>query len=370
MNQLIKKTKGLVKGAPTAVVISIATHLAIFIVAGSMVVFTVVKQKEKKFAPPPPVSRPKMELKKPRVKVKKKVKPKTSQRISSKNVQSMSSLQLPESSRSSARLGGGIGGFEMMPDPSDMSLLGGKRSLSIGNDFEGTFYALSLDRQGKRNSMGRGEPYYRALEVFARSGWNPNSLAMYYRAPQKLYTTFFYIPMSASECVPRSFGVPDEVYTLNWCAHYKGTFASKEGGKYRFWGRGENVLGVRLNGKEVLHGGHLEASKIISDWRGTDKNHRKFFRGHGQMGVGDWFEMEPGVPAELEVLFGDTGGVWTQATLTIQKHGEIYPKNKDGGPVLPVFKTAEIPQHLADEITYSMIEGEADLESGELFNIY
>ena len=88
------------------------------------------------------------------------------------------------------------------------------------------------------------------------------------------------------------------------------------------------------------------------------------------MGIGDWFEMEPGVPLEMEVLFGDTGGHWTQATLTIQKQGESYSKNKDGYPILPVFKTAEIPQHLIDELTYTMIDGEADLEDGELFNVY
>ncbi|QHI70517.1 hypothetical protein [Tichowtungia aerotolerans] len=370
MKRLVKRTKGLIKGAPTAVLVSIGIHAAILLLAGGMVVFTVVKKMEQKFEPPPPVERKTVELKKPKVKVKKRARPKASQRISSRNIQGMSNIQLPETSRISEGLGGGVGGFEMMPDPADMSLFGGKSSLSIGNDFEGTFYALTLDRSGKRNSQSVGDEYYREIGRFLDSGWNPRSFSMYYRAPQKLYTTFFYIPMTASEFVPRSFGIPDEVYTLNWMAHYKGKFAAKESGTYRFWGRGENVCVIRVNGEVVLTGGHVLAAALMSDWRGSAEEHRKYWRGHGPMGVGDWFELEAGVPADFEIVFGDTGGAWTQCTVTIQKKGEIYPKNRDGAPILPVFRTAEIPQHLIDEITYSMIEGEADLTGGQLFNVY
>lgn len=370
MKRMIKRTQGLIKGAPTAVVVSAAIHLALLALAGGMVVFTVVKKMEQKFEPPPPVERPKMELKKPKVKVKKRAKPKASQRIVSKSVQGMSEIQLPETSSLGEGLSGGVGGFEMMPDPADMSLFGGKSSLAIGNDFEGTFYALTIDRAGNRNHQQIGDAYYYELRRFLNSGWNPRAFSMYYRAPQKLYTTCFYIPMTASEFVPRSFGIPDEVYTLNWMAHYKGKFAAKESGTYRFWGRAENVQVVRLNGKVVLVGGHIEASRIMSDWRGTADEHRKYHRGHGLMGVGDWFELEAGVPQDFEIIFGDTGGAWTQCTLTIQKKGEYYPKNQDGAPILPAFRTAEIPQHLIDEITYRKVEGEADLTGGSIFNVH
>lgn len=370
MKKIVKRTKGLIKGAPTAVLVSIGIHAAIFLVAGTFVVFSVVKKMEKKFEPPPPVDRKTVELKKPKVKVKKKVRPKASQRITSSRIQGMSSIQLPEVSSIADGLGGGVGGFELMPDPADMSLFGGKSSLSIGNDFEGTFYCLTLDRQGKRNGQATGDVYYHELKRFIESGWNPNSLSMYYRAPQKLYTTFFYIPMTASEFVPRSFGIPDDVYTLNWMAHYKGKFAAKESGMYRFWGRGENVCVIRVNGKVVCVGGHLEASRIMSEWRGEAEEHRKYHRGHGLMGVGDWIELEAGVPNDFEIMFGDTGGAWTQCSVTIQQKGKIYPKNEDGAPVLPAFRTAEIPQHLIDEITYRMVEGEADLTGGQLFNVY
>jgi hypothetical protein len=369
MKKLIRKTKGIVRGTPTAVVFSAVIHLILLSVAGGVVIFTAVKKKEAKFTPPPKIDRPKMELRKPRVKVKKTVRPKTSQRIVSKSTHVLPDIQPPEISAKSG-LSGGLDGFLMMPDPAEMTLLGGKNSVSIGNDFEGTFYALSLDRQGRRTGLGINWPYYGELRRFLDSGWNPNAFSMYYRSPQKLYTTFFYIPMSASEAVPRSFGIPDEVYTLHWCAHYKGKIKSRKGGKFRFWGRGENVCVVRLNKKIVLVGGHIAASDFMSDWRSTAEEHRKYWRGHGPMGVGDWFELKAGESAEVEVLFGDTGGYWTQCTITIQEYGKEYPLNEDGGPILPVFKTAEIPEHLKDEIKHAMIEGEADLYSDLTFNVY
>ena len=76
-----------------------------------MVVFTVVKKEEKKFEPPKAVERPKMKLRKPKVKVKKNTKPKATTRIVTKiNRASMPDIQLPEMSGMSEGLGGGIGG--------------------------------------------------------------------------------------------------------------------------------------------------------------------------------------------------------------------------------------------------------------------
>ena len=65
-----------IRGQSTAVLISIALHLLIAVLASVFVVFNIVKKPEKKFEPPPPVERPKMKLKKPRVKMKKQTQPK------------------------------------------------------------------------------------------------------------------------------------------------------------------------------------------------------------------------------------------------------------------------------------------------------
>jgi hypothetical protein len=123
MKLSIQKPRGLIKGVPSAVLLSAAIHFILLFIAGSFVVFSVLKKEEKKFVPPKPIERPKMDLKKPRVKVQKSAKPRATQRIVTKGVQqSMPDIQLPEVSGMSAGLGGGVGGFEMMPDPAEVSL--------------------------------------------------------------------------------------------------------------------------------------------------------------------------------------------------------------------------------------------------------
>jgi len=369
MKQKANETKRLLRGVPSAVLISALIHCALLAIAGGLVVFTVIKKDEKKFVPPPPVERPKMNLIKPQVKIDKTSRPRSMQRIATTRVSSMSDIALPDVVSAGPGLGGGLGGYELAPDIEGMSLYGGKRSLDIGNDFEGVFYALGVDRNGQRNGLSLSD-YNGVLGRFFRSGWNDLAFSKYYRAPQKLYTTFFYIPMSPAEGVPRSFGVSDDVYTYQWVVHYKGRIMSKRDGTFRFWGRGDNVLAVRLDGKEVLQAGHPAPTLIISDWRGSAKEHRKYYRGHGLMGVGDWFELKAGVPVEMEVVFGDPDGHWSQATLTIEDKDADYVKNRDGYPVLPVFKTSEIPEYLIDMIYVTMIDGEADLHAPLMFNVY
>jgi len=85
MKRIIQKTKGVIRGTPTAVLVSVAIHAGLLLLLGGMVVFTVIKKEEKKFIPPPPVDRKKMELRKPRVKMKKTDKPRATQRIVSKS---------------------------------------------------------------------------------------------------------------------------------------------------------------------------------------------------------------------------------------------------------------------------------------------
>ncbi|RKX41650.1 MAG: hypothetical protein DRP64_11145, partial [Verrucomicrobia bacterium] len=84
MKRQAKKTQKISKGMPSAVVLSILIHAALFLLAGMLVVFTVVKKEEKRFDPPKAVERPKMKLKKPKVKIKKTSRPKPTTRIVTK----------------------------------------------------------------------------------------------------------------------------------------------------------------------------------------------------------------------------------------------------------------------------------------------
>jgi len=152
MKRFRKKIQKMVKGMPSAVLLSILIHAALFLLAGMLVVFTVVKKEEKKFTPPKVVERPKMKLRKPKVKVKKTSKPKPTTRIVTKvNRASMPDIQLPEMSGMADDLAIGIGGFDMMPDFDEGSIFGGRQT--IGNDFEGHLYSLRYDRNHRKILM-------------------------------------------------------------------------------------------------------------------------------------------------------------------------------------------------------------------------
>jgi len=62
MKKKIKKGQEITKGMSSAVLLSILIHVGLFLLAGMLVVFTVVKKEEKKFEPPKAVERPKMKL--------------------------------------------------------------------------------------------------------------------------------------------------------------------------------------------------------------------------------------------------------------------------------------------------------------------
>jgi hypothetical protein len=311
MKRLLKKTKGVVRGVPSAVLLSALFHFILLFIAGSFVVFSVIKKQEKKFVPPKPIERPKMELKKPRVKVRKAAAPRTTQRITAKNIQrAMPNIQLPEVSGLSAGLGGGLGGFEMMPDPEELTLFGGKISTSVGNDLVGTFYSSQYDRRGRETGMSNLS-YLRRMRKFIDNGWNPNTFASWYRSPKKLYVTQIMIPPISSDLGPQSVGIDSglDFIPINWCILYKGEIACRTGGKFRLRGSGDETLVVRIDGKIVLNAGWFWQRAVVSDWLPSSEEDRKYFMGNSVAAVGDWFELAPATPVKIEILLGDNGGI-------------------------------------------------------------
>jgi len=382
MKRLIRKTKGLVRGTPTAVLISAAVHGALLLLATGFVVFTIIEKQEAKFVPQK-IDRPKMQLKKLRVKVKEQAKPrKTTQRIaSSRKSADLPDIQLPEMTGMGAGLEGAIGGFDMMADLSSMTLFGGQRSL--GNDLEGTFYHLMRDRAGnpltgyKPVSGAPNMKYMDKLNMFIASGWDSAVLDQFYRSPTKLYATHFMFCIFASELALKKFNMGDDQYGGLYIIHYKGKISHPTGGRFRFWGTGDDFLLIRINGKLVLDGrtvrsGHYGNwnSDIKTGWESSEPQNWGYPLGFSAVTVGDWFALGAGEPVEMEVLIGEDQGGRTACLLNVEEFGVEYPENEYGAPILPAFKTAKIPEHIIDEIEYLLIPGESDLKGGPVFSAY
>ncbi len=350
---------------PSAVLLSIMIHAGLFLLAGMLVVFTVVKKEEKKFEPPKAVERPKMKLKKPKVKIKKTSKPKPTTRIVTKmNRASMPDIQLPEMSGMGEGLGGGIDGFDMMPDLEEISVFGSGQS--IGNDFEGTLYDFKLDRRGKPRSVAPGFGDVRkAVGKFIRSGWKTSTLARFYRSPNKLYSPTIMVPPLPSDFGPWAFNAP-EIAGYFYMLHYKGQLVHPKGGRFRFWCMGDNFMVVRVNGRVVL-----DFANIFSAyWDGKDSKRTGEYMGHWVAYAGQWMDLEPGVPQEMEVIFGEATGGLFGAMLCIEEEGVDYPSNFAGGPLLPIFKTAELTRDQVDNIFEYLSEDHYAVTNGPVFCDY
>ena len=104
----------------------------------------------------------------------------------------MPAIQLPEMSGMGEGFdGGGLGGFDMMPDLDKISVFGNEQS--IGNDFEGEVYSLLYDRD--KNTVPMGLDQFRVvLRKYVLSGWDDRILARYYCLPKKLYSTYICVP--------------------------------------------------------------------------------------------------------------------------------------------------------------------------------
>ena len=384
MKKLFKKTKGLIRGTSTAVLLSVVIHAVLFFAAGVWVVFKIIDAQEAKFVPPPPLERPKMRLKKLRVKVKPTAKPrKTTQRITSaRKTAAMPDIQLPKMSGMGAGLAS-IGGFEMMADMTKMTIFGGERS--IGNDLEGTLYHLKWGRDGEKiDAMESAQwavsaPFRDEVNKFLANDWNPAVFAKYDRSPRKLYASYFMLPMFASDKALQIYGMPEDAEGARYVIHYKGDIAYSKGGKFRFWATGDDFLFVRINGKLILDARttkglsapHWNAQfKTPNGWKSSSKENMKHLLGSSTAKISDWFVLEPGKPVTMEVFMGEDMGGRTSCLINIEEFGVDYPENEYGSPILPAFKTAPMPPHIIDELEYLSIPGDSDLSGGPIFNAY
>lgn len=362
-----KQNRKVNRGAPSSFIISLMVHAAAFMLAGMLVVFNVVKKEEKKFVPPKPVERPKMKLRKPKVKVRKSSKPKPTTRIVTKvNRANMPDIQLPEMSGITDGLGGDMGGFDIMPDLSGISVLGS--SQSIGNDFTGTFYHLMYDRRGGKIPMDQDQ-FMQEVRGFGRSGFKKSKLSRFYRSAKKLFTTNFMVPPIVSPLAPDLFGEPT-MESYFFFVNYKGQLVYKEDIKFRFWGVGDAYMSVLVDGEHVLVNGWDSHLERLDYWQSTDADNDKYYLGNQTMRVGDWIELKAGEPKDMQLFFGEYVGGHVTCALLVEVDGVDYPQTRQGGPLLPAFKTEEFSLDQLEEIYKTLPRGECSLTNGPVFRDY
>ena len=200
----------------------------------------------------------------------------------------------------------------------------------------GILYDLKQDQARKPLKMDV-RAYGKVVDEFISKGWDEAVLNRYFRAARPLYATQVFIPLIEAAAAPKAFGVADVVKPMYWLIHYKGQVVAPVSGTWRFWGYGEEVCTVAINGRNVLLSNWREITTPSVPWRSPEPPGQP--AASGRLRAGDWFELQAGQAADLDVLIGERGGGVFAAFLLIEKLGESYERI-DGHPILPVFQLA------------------------------
>jgi hypothetical protein len=348
-------------------VVSVLVHAALFLLAGMLVVFTVVKQKEVEFVPPQAVERTKMKLKKPKDNVKKSSRPKSTTRITTTRRSSMPKIDFPEMDGLGDGLMDGLDGMDMMPD------FGGEQTaygsvFTAGNDLQGHFYDFKRDRMGKEKPMNPDQ-LTEVIYQYIKSGWKHSLLAPYYRSPKTLYSTTICIPTVLSEMAPWAFG---EFNTVGYCwaVLYEGELVYPEDITFRFWGVGDKFMSVYVGGETVLFCAYRNStrSRFSDIWDTTDPQDNTYYFAEHRARPSSWITLKANEPKDINVLMGDLDGGLVYHILSVEVQGESYPNTRGGGgPTYPVFRTSEIPVDILDVIYTDLYSGDTTLTNGPVF---
>lgn len=365
-----KKKDKVTKGTSQAVLLSVLIHVGLFLLAGTLVIFTVVKQKEVEFEPPKAVERPKMKLKKPKVKIKQSSRPKSTTRIASKNAKAvMPSIELPAMDG----MGDGLGdvvGMDLMPDfKLEESFFGAEQS--IGNDLEGTFYDFNRKKNGGfygATQSGVGD----MVGKFLSSGWDKAVFNSVYRSGKKLYATSIPMHITVSDDAPDAFNEPNAEAYL-WLVHYMGKIVYPKDITFRFWSYADDIVAVRLD-NEIIHLNcyyrwhtHFQ-DNTIDLWQSRATENRQYPIGNSRAVVGDWVTLKAGEPMDIEILIGENYGGIFGALLLVEVKGQTYPSGAGQLPILPLFKTEEFTRDQIENIYWYLPADEGTCAGGPIFN--
>ncbi|VGO16251.1 hypothetical protein PDESU_04842 [Pontiella desulfatans] len=150
------------------------------------------------------------------------------------------------------------------------------------------------------------------------------------------------------ELAPSAFN-ERETIGYCWAIHYKGQLVHREDITFRFRGQGDDILVVKVDGECVLNAcgrgteGFLQPG--LGGWSSSSADSRRFYMGNSTAVVGEWITLRAGEPKKMEVVIGEVPGGTFCSMLTVEVEDVEYGRNRQSGPILPMFKTEEPRTH-------------------------
>jgi hypothetical protein len=220
-----------------------------------------------------------------------------------------------------------------------------------GTAMIGILYDLKQNQARQPMKMNT-KSYGELIDEFISEKWDEAVLNRYFRAGRPLYTTQVFIPLIGAGAAPKAFGVETIVKPMFWVIHYKGQVSAPTSGSWRFWGYGEEVCSVAINGKNVLLSNWREITTPSVGWKSPSPPGQAAASGH--LTAGDWIELKAGQIVDIDVLIGERAGGVFAAYLLIEKRGENY-EMLNGKPILPVFQLAPFDTPQPKSVKYGPV---------------
>ncbi len=193
----------------------------------------------------------------------------------------------------------------------------------VDNTLEGTLFDFKTDDRGKPTGF---EPYENIPEIskdFTRSFNIPALKRKFFSADKNLYASYFIIPFQDASNAPRAFDAEGIIEPRMIGAAYQGVYTPSKTGRFRFYGRGDDILIVRVNNRIVLDASwtlNLYSRESVDEKDPSHYGENLF--GFPKPGVyGDWFNLKEGQETEIEIFICEVPGGKFGAWLMIEKAG-------------------------------------------------
>ncbi len=398
----------------SALVVSVIIHVVFLLIAATFVAVSVIIKDDPDFkvqsVKRPKMNLRKLQVP---VEARKKDPPKLRKTIVVNTPKPTVDIKMPEIIGVKGGLGSGSGGGFSLGFDFDMDLFGGNSRAGndfIGTFYDLKQHKDGSPSEigqlvAERNQPGAEIKCHEVIRRFLSSGWKETRLKDYFSAPKQKFARFFNIPPMPAERAPQAFDVADQVKPGYWICVYRGQIMAPETGKYRFWGIGDDLMVVKVGNKLVLNASWPETYGKLTNWRSDDDDSMRFLMNQKQYGtfkegkfqeyykeyrrmvedgasagvalkniriddkslmdfgsymsggsrliIGDWIPLRAGQQVEMEVLIGEIPGKDFSARLLVEQQGQQYRKvSSDAGarPVLPMFKTAPVPDQLVNQM--------------------
>ena len=174
--------------------------------------------------------------------------------------------------------------------------------------------------------------YHDVLAEFYSKNWDETVFQRYFTAPEAMTAVQMYMPVSLSSGAAKAFNIEKETKDPNWVILYKGRVVAPETKTYRFIDVADDFMSIRFNGQTVIGsapptpaGTNTPPPVSVSPVLEKKANSDLIGIVPGRMSrKGIWFQVEKGKSYPIELLIGDTGGLYEQI-LMIQELNPSVP---------------------------------------------